>query len=70
MSSAGSVTKEGLGQAAETAKAGASTVVRASSDAASYVKTRMDETGVTQTAQAAGTVVYATGAAGASAVKT
>lgn len=57
------------GQAAVTAKAGASTVVEAGKDAATFVKTKMDETGVTSGAQAAGTAVYATGAAGATVVK-
>ena len=69
MSSAGTVTREGLGQAAETAKAGANTVYETGKETVSYVKTKMDETGVTSSAQAAGTAVYATGAAGASVVK-
>ena len=53
-----------------TAKAGANTVYESGKDAATFVKTKMDETGVTSSAQAAGTAVYATGAAGASVVKT
>ena len=67
-SQAGTVTKESLGQAAETAKAGANTVYESGKDAASYVKTKLDETGVTSSAQAAGSAVYATGAAGAAVI--
>lgn len=41
----------------------------ASKDAASYVKTKMDESGVTEGAVAAGSAVYTAGVAGASTLK-
>ena len=43
--------------------------MEASTNAASYVKTKMDETGVTSGAQAAGSAVYSAGVAGASTIK-
>ena len=50
-------------------KVGAAHVAVASKDAASYVKTKMDESGVTEGAAAAGAAIYSAGVSGASTIK-
>ena len=51
-------TKYGLDQAAEKTKLGAGVVYEVGCDAGSAVKSKLDETGITDTAKVAGSYVY------------